>query len=301
MNKPLNDFLEYLTHERNYSSKTIDSYTRDIEKFFHFLEKEGLLMDQINLQIIRNFLNEEIDNHVSKRSCKRRISSLNHFYKYMVKVGYVENNPFMFLSPTKYEKKLPDILYKDQIRNLIEKNSLREDEFAYRDQAILELLYFTGIRAQELCNLNMQDVNFYNRTIRVLGKGNKERIVPFTEECKKSLKNYLDKSRPILFKRNPQFSPAIFLNSKGNRLTTRGLEYILDQIEIKTGEYNKIHPHMLRHTFATELLENGADLRVIQELLGHSSINSTQIYTHVSDEMVKEEYQNCFPRAKKHF
>ena len=217
----------------------------------------------------------------------------------MVNVGYIKDNPFVFISAPKVETKYPHALYKDQIAELFKRNAERTDELALRDQAILYLLYYSGIRADELVKLDVQSIALKDRVVRVLGKGNKERIIPFTADCQKVLKAYIDKERIVLLRKSKDMSPALFLNAQGERLTTRGLEYILDAIEEKIGLYVGLHPHILRHSFATHLLENGADLRVIQELLGHESINATQVYTHVTEEAMKETYMLAHPRAKK--
>ena len=312
MNKPEQEFLDHLLVARNYSPKTVKSYQEDIDKFCEFIYHEGVMIDDVDVICIRNFLTEELNQGISKRSCKRRLSSLKHFYKYMVNVGYIKDNPFVFISAPKVETKYPHALYKDQIEELFKRNAERTDELALRDQAILYLLYYSGIRAHELVNLPIQSVYLRERAIRVLGKGNKERIVPFSIDCQKVLKKYIDKERPILVqkhieleKRKPEdkksddlLSP-LFFNANGGQLTTRGLEYILDAIEEKIGLYVGLHPHILRHSFATHLLENGADLRVIQELLGHESINATQVYTHVTEEAMKETYMLAHPRVKK--
>ncbi len=308
MNKPIQEFADYLKYDLQYSQRTIDSYTRDVEKFFVFLNEQGLKMDEVDLQVIRNFLTEELNSGVSKRSCKRRLSSLRKFYKYMLKLGYVKENWFVFISTPKTDKRYPQILYPDQVEKIFELNAQRTDFLAPRDQAILYMLYYTGIRAMELVNLRMDSVDLRQRMIRVLGKGNKERLVPFTLECRKSLENYIDNVRPILLAKQPILTDKdkreeepyiLFFSDKGRKLTTRGLEYILDSIEKKTGSFVGLHPHILRHSFATHLLENGADLRVIQELLGHANLNATQIYTHVSEEAMKETYFDAFPRARK--
>lgn len=299
MNKPTKDFLDHLKLEGNYSDMTIDSYRRDIEKFFHFLAVEGILMEDVDLIVIRNFLTEELNSGVSKRSCKRRLCSLRHFYNYLVNNHLIDTNPFVFVSSPRTDKTYPHALYKDQIEDIFRYNRERQDELKVRDQAILSLLYYSGIRAGELVNLDVQDINLRGRTVRVMGKGRKERIVPFTMDCQKDLMDYLRTLRPKLQNKAYQASSALFLNNQGERLTTRGLEYILDQVEEKTGNFVGLHPHILRHSFATHLLENGADLRVIQELLGHASINATQVYTHVSEEAMEDIYAQSFPRARK--
>lgn len=312
MNKPIRDFLDYLKNERNYSVKTIASYQSDLEKFFNFLNSEGILMDEVDAVVIRNFLTDELNQGVSKRSCSRRLSTLNHFYSYLVREKMVKENPFILIDSPKIEKTFPHVLYKDQVQEILKNNALRTDELAIRDQAILSILYYCGLRASELVNLIVQDVDTRNRVVSVYGKGRKERLVPFTEDCKIAIERYRKEVRENLAKltkdpRNAKIfdengrekGPALFLNSKGNRLTTRGLEYILDSIEEKTGTFVGLHPHVLRHSFATHLLENGADLRVIQELLGHASLNATQVYTHVTVEAMKQSYIDNFPRARK--
>ena len=311
MNKPTHDFLEYLKKERNYSDKTILSYQHDIDKFFNFILNEGVLMDDVDQIVIRNFLTEELNSGVSKRSCKRRLSALKGFYSYLVREKVVNENPFLLVSSPKSDKTFPRVLYKDQINEIIDNNRKRTDPLKVRDQAILSMLYFCGLRAAELVGLNVQDVNLRNRYVRVLGKGRKERLVPFTEECKNDVQEYLDNLRPELLKIQNKPTPALFLPDytytsdteekakKEPRMTTRGLEYILDKIEEKTGTFVGLHPHILRHSFATHLLDNGADLKVIQDLLGHYSLNATQVYTHVSVEAMKQEYIDAFPRAKK--
>lgn len=299
MNKPLKDFLDYLKYERNYSDKTIVSYQSDIEKFFSFLLQEDILMDDVDVMIIRNFLSNELSNGVSKRSCKRRISSLRKFYTHLTRKKLIKQNPFLLISSLKQDITYPKPLEKDQIEKIIEDNKLRTDEYSIRDQAILELLYYTGMRASELISLDVQSVDIRRRVIVVFGKGRKERIVPFTESASRTLQIYLKEIRPKLIIRTEEPTNALFLNKFGKRLTLRGLEFILDKIEEKTGNIVGLHPHKLRHSFATHLLENGADLRVIQELLGHESINATQVYTHVSERAMKETYLAHHPRAVK--
>lgn len=299
MNKPLKDFLDYLKYERNYSDKTIVSYQSDIEKFFSFLLQEDILMDDVDVMIIRNFLSNELSNGVSKRSCKRRISSLRNFYTHLTRKKLIKQNPFLLISSLKQDITYPKPLEKDQIEKIIEDNKSRTDEYSIRDQAILELLYYTGMRASELISLDVQSVDIRRRVIVVFGKGRKERIVPFTESASRTLQIYLKEIRPKLIIRTEEPTNALFLNKFGKRLTLRGLEFILDKIEEKTGNIVGLHPHKLRHSFATHLLENGADLRVIQELLGHESINATQVYTHVSERAMRETYLAHHPRAVK--
>ena len=300
MNKPLKSFLDYLNYERAYSPQTVKSYQYDVEKFFDFINSEDINMDEVDIIIIRNFLTVELNNNISKRSCKRRLSSLKLFYKHCLNKGFVKTNPFEFVLYPKTDKKYPRFLYEEQVQEILTLNKKRSDELTLRDQAILEILYYCGLRASELVNIEIQDVQLKKRYLRILGKGNKERIVPFTKECGDTIEAYFNKCRPLLLEKNLEPTSALFLNSHGQKLTTRGLEYILDKIEEKIGVFVGLHPHILRHSFATHLLENGADIRVIQELLGHESINATQVYTHVTEDAMKDTYNKFFPRAKKH-
>lgn len=299
MNRPLSEFLEYLKFERNYSPRTCDSYKFDIEKFHTFIAKEAILMNQVDVLVIRNFFTEELNSGISRRSSKRRLCALKHYYTFLMKKNYVNDNPFLYTNSPKTEKKIPNHLHKNQIEEILKANAKRKDELALRDQAILELLYYTGMRAQELVSLNLQDFDNNRRIIRVTGKGDKERLLPFTESCRFVILKYIKELRPTLASRAKQLSNALFLNKDGGRLTTRGLEYILNKVEEKTGQFLGLHPHILRHSLASHLLENGADLIVIQELLGHTSLNATQIYTHVSDKAMQCAYQASHPRAKK--
>lgn len=291
-------YLNYLKVNRQYSKLTLDSYARDIEKFALFLDKEDILMNEVDAIVIRNFLTDELNEGISKRSCRRRLSALRQFYRFLVNKGYTDDNPFNYIDSPKQPIKYPRALYKEQIKEILTLNSKRSDELAQRDQAILSVLYFTGLRASEAVNLTLQSISLNQRILRVIGKGNKERIVPFSNECKDALNKYIKDSRNVLLAKSSIPTNILFLNKYGKPLTTRGLEYILDDIEMKTGSFMGLHPHLLRHSFATHLLENGADLRTIQELLGHQSINATQVYTHVSTEEMQKEYSLFHPRAK---
>ena len=299
MNRPLAEFKLYLKNQRNYSELTVKNYEEDIEKFLAFLSRQGLDMFEVDEFVIRNFLSEELANGVSKRSCKRRLCSLRHFYRFMVREKYADENPFLLIDSPKLEIRYPNALYKEQVQELLTLNKERTDYLMPRDQAIISTLYYTGLRAAELVSLTIQSVDMRNRLITVIGKGNKERVVPFSKECKEDLLNYTDKLRKELVGRSKEPSSKLFLNFKGEELTTRGLEAILKSVEKKTGLFLGLHPHVLRHSFATHLLENGADLRTIQELLGHVSINATQVYTHVTEESMKETYLSSHPRARK--
>ncbi len=301
MHDIVKQFVDHLLLERKYSPHTADSYGRDIEGYMQFLNENEKGLDEITNTDIRDFLTIEMMKGVSKRSLKRKLSSLRHFYDYLVNRDYVKVNPFLIISSPKADKKLPDFLYYEEIEKLLSTNAMRKDSLMLRDQAILELLYASGVRAFELCNVLTSDIDYKRRTMLVLGKGNKERYIPFSVTAKEAILRYVKELRPQLLRKNHDESlpQQLFLNNNGHPLTTRGLEYILKQIENKTGVYLSLHPHKFRHTFATHLLDNGADLRVIQELMGHASLSSTQVYTHVSMERMQKTYFNAHPRAIK--
>ncbi len=286
-------FLEHLRLDLNYSDKTIKSYQQDIESFQKYLNSKGTDIEQANPQIIRMYLSKEMEDGKTKVTCCRRIAGLRHFYEFLVRSNFIKENPFLFVGAPKKEIRYPEALYLEQVEELFTKNRERTDDLKYRDQAIIELLYATGVRVSELVSIKMNAIDFRNRTIRVFGKGRKERMVIFSQSCFKTLKEYIQKS---LIRHSSDY---LFTNARGEQLTTRGVEYILDQIQTKCGVELGLHPHMLRHTFATHLLEGGADLRVIQELLGHESINTTQVYTHITEEAMKQQFVMSHPRAKK--
>jgi integrase/recombinase XerC len=287
-------FLEHLRLDLNYSDKTIKSYQQDIESFKKYLNSKGADFETANPQLIRMYLSNEMEEGKTKVTCCRRIAGLRHFYEYLLRSNFIKENPFLFVGAPKKEIRYPEALYLEQIENLFAKNRERTDDLKYRDQAIIELLYASGVRVSELVSIKMNTIDFKNRTIRVFGKGRKERMVIFSKSCQKTLMDYLKNSQLR------HSSDYLFTNARGEQLTPRGVEYILNQIQDKCGVQLGLHPHMLRHTFATHLLEGGADLRVIQELLGHESINTTQIYTHITEEAMRQQFNMSHPRAKKH-
>lgn len=296
----VNEYASYLLYQKNYSKKTIDSYTRDINKFLDFMNNENYTLNSVDSTLIRNFLAHETLDGISKRSNARRVIALRQFYEYLVKNNYVEFNPFIIISTPKVDKKLPEFMYLEEINNLFELNSQRKDFLMHRDQAIIELLFSSGLRVSELVNLTLQDLNLKERMMRIVGKGNKERIVPFSLKTQKTLSIYLENTRKELIANsgNNIGTNYVFLNNRGEKLTTRGVEYILQEIENKTGVTLSLHPHKFRHSFATHLLNQGLDLRTIQELMGHASLSSTQVYTHVSNQKMHDEYEKAFPRRK---
>lgn len=294
--KELSEFQDYLLNVRRYSSNTVSSYSFDICDFTKFIRGLGKIFKDIKVDDVKSWILDLTERQIGKRSIKRKMSSLKSFYAWMYLQKKVDSDPFEYVHSPKATHALPDFFSEKEIDSLLTANEKRTDRLKNRDQALLMLMFASGLRASEVVNLTFNQVDFDNRIMKISGKGNKDRLVPFTNSTKESMLNYINGLRKDLLKEDTKY---IFLNSQGNKMTVRGLEYILDEIEAKTGLYGKIHPHMLRHSFATKMLNRGADLRTIQELLGHSSIETTSIYTHVAYENMKETYEKTFPRAKK--
>ena len=301
MNQPIQNFLEYLTHTRKFSLQTVTAYQHDLELYFRFLLKQSWLFDQIQLKDARSFLADQVQQDLNPKTLKRRVATLKHFYQYYVDQGLITINPFVLIRTPKVAKTLPTTIDEPQVQQVLNHPLEEASRLMMRDLALVELLYGSGLRASEVVNLTIQDVNLPQRMLRILGKGNKQRLVPITKPCQQSVSLYLKDVRPMLIQglEASQLTNHVFLNHHGTKLTVRGLEYILSQLAKRSGIALHIHPHQLRHTFATQLLDNGADLRTIQELLGHATINTTQIYTHVSKEALQKEYRAAHPRALK--
>lgn len=294
-NKDLLGYLEYLKYQKNYSSHTILNYKIDIEEFLEYLNREGLNYKSVVYSDIRFFLmylkNEKKDKN---SSIDRKLSSLRGFYQYLANEGVVKNNVFTLLNGPKKEKKLPRYFEYNELEDLFMACDL-STSLGQRDRLILEMLYATGVRVGELVSIKVSDINFSLRHILILGKGNKERIVPYGDYCEEILKKYLKEGYLELNKKNNSY---LFLNNRGDKLTERGVRYLLEQIIEKTSIQKHISPHMIRHSFATHLLNQGCDLITVQKLLGHESIKATQIYTHVTTDRLKNVYEHSFPRAK---
>ena len=297
-NETLASYLKLLKAQRQFSSATIDAYQRDIEHFFAFLDQRHVNYLEVKKDNIRAFLSAELAGKISRRTIARRMSALRGYYDHLHMLEMIPINPFRSMVSPKQEIVYPKALYLSEVEALLASNAARTDDLAVRDQAILELLYASGMRASELVSFSHNQIDWRSRMILVYGKGNKERNVPFSKAAEKAMKQYQLKTRPLLLAKNKSLRKpnAFFLSNLGRQLTVRGLEYILKSIETKTGQYLGLHPHEFRHTFATHLLESGADLRIIQELLGHETIDTTQVYTHVSTEHLKKQYDEFFPR-----
>lgn len=294
--KWLSDFLEYLKIERQYSEKTVENYQKDILDFFKFLEDTGTSnIEKVTVRDVRIYTSELYDRGYKRTTMQRHMSSLRSFYRFLLQQQVVAENPFEYVVMKRKEKRLPTFFYEKEMDALFEA-SLGDQPLDLRNTALLELLYATGMRVSECTNLKWSDIDLNQRFIKVIGKGSKERYVPFNHHAKQSLIDYLNNGRPFLVK-NSQTHDFVFVNSKGDPLTSRGVRYILNKIIEKSSLNTSIHPHELRHTFATHLLSQGADMRTVQELLGHVDLSSTQIYAHVTKEKLQETYRHCHPRA----
>jgi integrase/recombinase XerC len=297
----LDQFLEYLWQQKKYSAHTISNYQRDILKFLTFLTEKYRtpakeILGKLTVDDIRAFLVQLNKNSFAKKSIARFIAANKSFWRFMLKINYLQNDPWDRIGNPKLERKIPGFLTVTEITRLLDtiKNN-HQELLGPRDQAIYELLYATGIRVSELVGLNLENLELDNDELNIFGKGSKERIVILGSTAKKALVNYLTKIRPRLL--SGQLNKAVFLNKNGTRITQRSIERNLVNYAQASGLHNKITPHTIRHSFATHLLEGGADLRTVQELLGHSSLSTTQIYTHVTKDRIKKVFAQYHPRA----
>lgn len=295
MKKRIEEFVKYLELEKNYSTYTIENYHKDLNDLVLFLAKEGISnFKDVDYLLLRNYLNELSKKNYSNKSISRKLSSLRSFFKYLVKEKYIEQNPIVLISNPKEIKKLPKYLNYSEVEKVLSMPDCNT-VLGLRNACILELLYSTGVRASELVSISINDIDFYNNRIKIIGKGNKERYVLFGNRCEDLLNRYLKESRIVLNKKNSNY---LFLNKLGDNITVRSIENIVNDVVSEASLKFSISPHVLRHTFATHLLDNGADLNSVKELLGHENLNTTSIYTHVSNERLRNVYLNCHPRAK---
>lgn len=296
----IQSYVDFLTNQKMYSNHTVSAYLNDINIFNKYVIDEDYTLFSVDTTVIRNFLENQLLDGISKRSLKRRLVSLKGLYTFMKEKNIIKVNPFICITSPKTDKNLPDFLYEEEIKKLFLENAKRQDPYMSRDQAIIELLFASGLRVSELCSIKLNNIQLKQRFIRVLGKGKKERIVPFSLSAQSAIDMYMKTLRmDLIQKKNSKHDNHLFLNEYGNPLTSRGVQYILNSIENKLGLGMDLHPHKFRHTFATTMLDRGADLRTIQEILGHESLSTTQVYTHISSKRMKEDYSKYFPRSKK--
>lgn len=289
-------YIEYIQIEKNYSEYTIKFYRQDIEHFFMFMNEQGISdLQKVEYFDARLYLTQLYSSKYKRASLARKISSLRSFYKFLMREKIVVENPFALLIQPKKELRIPKFFYQEEMEKLFQVCD-GPSPLEKRNKALLEILYSTGIRVSECANIQLKDIDFDFDAILVNGKGNKERIVLFGSFARVALHDYINTARnQLMLTAAPHHQ--LFVNYKGTPLTVRGIRHILNSVIEKAALTGKMHPHMLRHTFATHLLDNGADIRTVQELLGHEYLSSTQVYTHVTKEHLRKTYIAHHPRA----
>ncbi|MCJ7768885.1 MAG: tyrosine recombinase XerC [Dehalococcoidales bacterium] len=307
MQEIFNRYINYLEAERNASPYTIRNYSNDLlgnykrgsEKgFFQFLRLRKIdSIDKVDKHVLRDYLSYLIEQGIAKGSITRKLSAIRSFYRYLVREGILNNNPIEHTASPRRDRRLPSFLTIEETVRLLECPDLEKPQ-GLRDRCLMELIYAAGLRVSELAKLSLEQVNLDTCEIRVWGKGSKERIVLIGEPAARALIDYLDKGRPLLLG-NTVDREAIFLNNRGVRLSERMVQKVLNKYASLAGINKRVYPHLLRHTFATHMLDGGADLRVVQELLGHSNLATTQIYTHVTQSRARKVYLSAHPMAKK--
>lgn len=294
----IDEFQSYLEKERGYSKHTCTSYIHDLHRFNDFLiEYAGtsdISVESIDKQTIRHFLGKEFEEGYSAKTVGRRLASVKSFYKYLIKTEVVENNPSNYVKTPKTTKPLPNYIDEKMIEALMEAPPANTVA-GMRDRAILELFYSTGIRLSELINITFKKIDFNGNLLKVIGKGNKERLIPFGDQAMKAMERYIAKSGRSL--KTADKNAPLFVNSKGERISQRTVQRSVNMYLRLVTEGEHLGPHTLRHSFATHLLDRGADLRAVKDLLGHSSLSSTQIYTHVQPERMKKIYKKAHPHG----
>ncbi|MCI5775827.1 MAG: tyrosine recombinase XerC [Aerococcus sp.] len=291
-------FSDYLRNEKHYSEQTVTAYLTDLKQFIQFMDDVGILsFNDVTYRDIRLYLGELYEKKLSRHSVGRHLSSLRAAFQYFMAEGIISDNPFIYIKTAKAEKRLPSFFYESELQPIFDSFTERTP-LALRDRALFEFMYATGARVSECTGLTLHALDMTTGIVSLHGKGNKDRYVPFGSFCQEALSDYFDIGRPELTQDDDE--QHVFLNYRGEPLTSQGVSYILNQIIKRSASNLSIHPHKLRHSFATHLLDHGADIRTVQELLGHSSLSTTQIYTHISNESLRKSYLEAFPRAKKH-
>lgn len=297
MNKEemVRSFISYIQLEKNYSEHTVYHYTYDLSGFFLFLESEGIKdLKQVEYLHARNYMTKLYDEQLSRTTVSRKISSIRSFFKYGNREFGLSEEAFRSLYHPKKEERLPQFFYEEELEALFA-SVKGVDKLSIRNTALLELLYATGMRVSECVSIQMRDLDRHMQIVKVMGKGRKERYIPYGQFAHDALEHYIEEVRPKLMKNNEH--EGLFVNNRGDLLTDRGIRHILTECMKKASANSNIYPHMIRHSFATHLLNNGADLRTVQELLGHSHLASTQVYTHVTKEHLRKTYLKSHPRA----
>lgn len=294
MQEVFNKYIAYLQAERNASPYTVRNYTDTLLEFFDFVRGKGIeSLREVNKQTLRSYLSHLMEQGFAKSSIARRLSAIRSFYRYLLREEMVTVSPAATTASPRLDRRLPSFLTVEEAKRLVESPDLSQPQ-GQRDRALLELLYASGLRISELVNLDMEQVNLATNEIRVWGKGAKERVVLIGAPAARALSTYINQGRPELL--GGKKNHALFVNRYGGRLPARRVQKILEKYARTIDK--KVHPHMLRHTFATHLLDGGADLKVVQELLGHADLSSTQIYTHVTQSRARKIYLSAHPMAQ---
>ena len=297
MNNAVELYLDYLSNQKMYSTHTIDSYARELSVYEQFLkENEIKKYNDVTYPMIRRYLISLRKKQLAHSSVRHHLSVLRSFYKYLISINEADHNPFDLISQPKIEKRLPEFLYLDEFNELVESID-QTTSLGVRNAMILELLYATGIRCEEATTIQLNDIDYDRNEILIHGKGNKSRYVPFNDIAKAYLLEYIEISRVELM--GDKKHNYLFVNRLGDPITTRGVADIIERVSKKSTLNKHVHPHMLRHTFATHMLENGASLRVVQEILGHNSLSSTQVYTHVTMDHLKNKINDSHPSSSR--
>lgn len=298
MKKDVFAFLEYIEKQKMYSLNTKKNYEIDINEFMNYLKDKEINYIDVNYEFIKEYLVFMYNKKYKRNTIARKLSSLRSFYKYLFNNNVIKTNPFKYVKTPKKEKMLPKYLSVVDLETIFNVPNLNFN-LGQRDRLILEILYATGIRVGELVEIKVSDIDFFNKEIKVNGKGSKQRIVEFGDYCFEYINLFLNDGREKILKKHNKTSSYLIINDHGDKITTRGVELLIDKIIKKAALKRKVTPHMLRHTFATHLLNEGCDILTVKELLGHESLESTQIYTHVSNEHLRKVYLNCHPNNKK--
>jgi len=296
MNDLILKFIDEIKYEKNYSKLTVKGYETDLYMFLEYLNENDIKSyKSVDYQKIRDYISYLYELDYNNKTICRHISAIRSFFKYLKINDYIDDNPCTLVSNPKLDKRLPKYLNFEEIEKLL--NAFDNNNYlGLRNSLILELLYSTGIRVSEITNIRLKDISLSNKTIIIDGKGNKQRIVYFGSICLKLLKKYIDSSYPILNKNNSDY---LLLSKTGKKINEREIRKVVDDASSIAGIKIKISPHVLRHTFATHMLTSGADLRSVQELLGHENLSTTQVYTHLTNEKIRNVYLSAHPRARK--
>lgn len=290
----LNDFCDYLKIDKRYSDLTVESYRTEIKGYLDFFKEKNIKVKNIKNSDIKDYLTYIKKGETSERTLAHNVSVIRTFYKFLLTQKVIERNPTEFLELPKLRKKLPTVLSKEEVEKLLDIDLT--DCYSYRNKAMLELLYSTGLRVSELVNLELSNIDLESCTLKTIGKGNKERIIPISDYALYYVEKYINEYRGSMLKKG--VNNYVFINNHGNVMTRQGFFKIIKNLASEKDIKTPISPHTLRHSFATHLLDYGADLRSIQEMLGHSNLSTTQIYTHVSSEHLKDNYNSSHPHSK---